>query len=347
MKLFWYIIFLLHFTNSVFASSVKENTNYAIVFMYHNFGVNKYPSTNIRLEQFQAQLDYLDKNNYNIWPLSKVLYYVKNKYTIPKKTVSLTIDDAYISTYTHAYPMLKEKAFPYTVFVNTNPIGRNAVSYMTWEQMREMQRYGAEFANHSSTHDYLVAKKYETQSELQNRIKKEVTDAQTLLQKELGNRTNESPKLLSYPFGEYSKESAEYIKSLGYIGVAQTSGVVSEHSDFRNIPRFAMNESFAHMEGFITKLNTLPLRIIKADPWEPRVRFNPPKLKIELESTVKNLGCYTSDGKPINIRWRSQTELEVQAPQALKGERDRYTCTAENGSGKFYWYSHLWILDND
>ena len=337
--------FFLFFLQIIFISNLWGNS--AVIFMYHHFGKSKYPSTNIKLEQFEDQLDYLKNNHYNVWPLSKILRHIKNKRTIPPKTVALTIDDAYISIYTEAYPMLKKRNFPFSVFVNTNPIGHNSVNYMTWEHMREMKLYGAEFANHSSTHDYLKPKKYETKKTWQKRIKKEIEGAQKTLQQELGYATNENPKILSYPFGEYTQETADFIQSLGYIGVSQTSGVVSHTTDLRRVPRYAMNENFGNMDGFTLKLNTLDLGVKSAEPWDPLVQLNPPKLKVKLKNSMKYLGCYTANGKRIKVRWQSDTEFEAQATSPLKGVRDRYTCTGQDYKGQWYWYSHLWILKND
>ena len=345
--LFFSLLVILVSTTTLYSNTKNENISHAVVFMYHHFGEDKFTSTNIRLEQFKKQLDYLKENDYNVWPLSKIVQYVQYKRSIPPKTVALTIDDAYISIYTHAYLMLKEKGFAFTVFVNTNPIGHNSINYMTWEQMREMKLFGAEFANHSSTHDYLIPKKNETAEIWKKRLKTEIEDAQEVLQKELGSNTNENPKLLSYPFGEYTQESAEYIKSLGYIGVSQTSGVIGYDCDLRRVPRYAMSEAFGNMEDFVLKLNTLPLRVESAEPWNPVVTKNPPSLKVKLKKPMKNLACYTSSGKAIDIEWLSETEFKAQATSPLRGERDRYTCTAEDKKGRWYWYSHLWILDND
>lgn len=328
---------------SLLSTALYSRSN-AVVFMYHHFGEDRFPSTNIKLEQFEKQLDYLKDNHYNIWPLSKVVTHIQNKMQIPPKTVALTIDDAYISIYTHAYPMLKEKGFPFTVFVNTRPIGHNSLNYMTWEQMREMQPYGAEFANHSSTHDYLTPKKHESSLEWKSRIKEELSEAQSRLQEELGTLTNQNPKMLSYPFGEYTGETAKYIQSLGYVGISQTSGAISESSDLRKLPRFAMSEAFANMQSFQLKLNTLDLPLRSADPWEPIVSSNPPRLKIVLEKPLKNFSCYISSGEKIALKKISEIEYEVQSSEALKGPRDRYTCTALDENKKWYWYSHLWII---
>ena len=66
-------------------------------------------------------------------------------------------------------------------------------------------------------------------------------------------------------------EIKKALKGLNYIGVAQISGVINSHSDLGALPRFAMAESFAHMEGFTLKINTLPLAIESVFPTEPLV----------------------------------------------------------------------------
>lgn len=339
------LIFLLCLP--LFSDTIKvKEPNNVVVFMYHRFGEMTYPSTNITLEQFEYQLDYLDKNHYNVWPLSKVASYIQNKKSIPPKTVALSIDDAYISIYTKAYPMLKSKNFPFTVFVNTNPIDNRSNSYMSWEQMREMQKNGAEFANHSISHNFLLPKKSETDEVWEKRVTKEISEAQLRLHEEFGPEANENPRLFSYPFGEYDLKTAELITKHGYIGVTQTSGPVGDQSDLTALTRFAMAEAFASHEGFITKLNTLQMPIESISTTEPVItkEQNPPTLRIKLKEELKNVQCYMSSGEEIKLKWISKTEIEITADKPIKPPRDKYTCTAPAKDAKWYWYSHLWIV---
>ena len=37
---------------------------HAVVFMYHRFGEDRYPSTSVRIEQFEAHLGYLEEAGY-------------------------------------------------------------------------------------------------------------------------------------------------------------------------------------------------------------------------------------------------------------------------------------------
>jgi len=340
------IITIILISNILFASSLKDlEPNSAVVFMYHHFGNSKYPSTNITLEQFQYQLDYLETNNYNVWPLSKIVNHLIDKKNIPQKTIALTIDDAYLSIFTKAYPMLKSKNFPFTVFVSTNSIHKNSNTFMTWDQMRILKENGVEFANHSLTHNSLLPLNNETNIELEKRIIDETQMAQLKLQKELGSDTNINPPLFSYPYGEYTIKITELIKKFGYIGVTQISGTIDLNSDLTLLNRFPMAEAFASPNSFITKLNTLPMPIESVSTKEPILKDqNPPILRIKLKQALKNIGCYLSSGEAIKITWISKTVFEIKANKPLKPPREKYTCTAPAKNGKWYWYSHLWIV---
>lgn len=321
----------------IFASTIFADSS-AVAFMYHRFDEPKYPSTNIKMEQFRAQLEYLKDNDYNIWHISKIISHIKDKKELPPKTVALTIDDAYISVYENAYPILKEMGFAFSVMVSTNPIDANSKNYMSWSQMREMQEHNAEFINHSVMHHFLIKKD-------KDEIKDEILKAQKRLQEELGDSVNENPRIFSYPFGESDIRVETILEELGYVGITQTSGAIGFDTDLRKVPRFAMAEAFASMDGFITKLNTKPMPILSVLPKNNLIKENnPPKLTITLKERLHNIQCFTSKGEKINHTWISQTQLEVVANEKLKQPRDKYTCTAPTMENKWYWYSHLWII---
>ncbi len=344
------LIYLLVSNVVVFATDTKEsldeNLGHAVVLTYHRFGNSKYKSTNIKLEQFEQHLQYLQDNNYTVWPLSKVISTILEGKKFPPKTVAITVDDAYKTTYTNAYPRLKAKKFPFTVFVSTHSVDVKSKNYMSWDNMREMSLNGGEFANHSLNHPaYMTRGDSESREDWERRARKEIEKAQTRLQKELGATTNAQPKLFSYPFGEYNQEVADLLKELDYVGVVQTSGVVDASSDLRAVPRFPMSEIFGTKKGFILKVNTLPLAVKSITPRDPLVGLqNPPLLNIKLQHPIINLGCFTANGDKMDMEWVSKTELNIKAKSKLKGPRDRYTCTAPAKDGRWYWYSHLWII---
>ncbi|MCK4587680.1 MAG: polysaccharide deacetylase family protein [Gammaproteobacteria bacterium] len=329
-------------------SQVRENQ--AVILMYHHFGVGKHPSTNIRLEQFEAHLNHLSNVGYQIWPLTKVTEYIKKNQPFPARVASITIDDAYMSVYTEAYPRLLKRSWPFTVFVATDGVDRNFRSYMTWKQMREMQNNGATFANHSASHDYLIRKNPgENDQQWQTRVTNDIQRAQKRLTVELG----EAPRLFAYPYGEYNTALANIVTKMGYVAFGQHSGPAGINDDIRALPRFPMAEKFAGIKDFKQKTASLAFFIEKQTPFEPSInqRNNPPTLEINLadkrDMNLDQLTCFASGQGRAEVTWLNsqQTQFSVKAKIPLPAGRSRYNCTAPSSEkGRFYWYSHMWIL---
>ena len=79
--------------------------------MYHRFGENKYPSTNIKIDIFKKQLELIEVNNIEYYDPANF----DSEYFIPKKNhkILITIDDAFLSFYENAWPILKKKRIPF------------------------------------------------------------------------------------------------------------------------------------------------------------------------------------------------------------------------------------------
>ena len=55
----------------------------AVVLMYHRFGDDRHPSTNIRVEQLEAQLDYLVDHGFTVVPLADVVAAISGDGNLP------------------------------------------------------------------------------------------------------------------------------------------------------------------------------------------------------------------------------------------------------------------------
>ena len=75
--------------------------------MYHRFEENKYPSTNIRIQDFKSQID-LVKNSGIKFISHKEFEEFANIDNSDKK-ILLTIDDGFSSFYNKAWPILKKE----------------------------------------------------------------------------------------------------------------------------------------------------------------------------------------------------------------------------------------------
>jgi len=329
-------------------SNVQAEESQAVVFMYHHFGEDKYPSTNIRLAQFDAHLDYLAQAEYQVWPLAKVVDYVRKQKPFPDRVVAITIDDAYRSVFDEAYPRLRERGWPFTVFVATDGVDQHFQAYMSWQQMREMQQYGANFENHSATHDYLIRRRTdETAEQWRKRMKDDIGRAQRRIKTELGR----APTLFAYPYGEYDEALAGLVSEIGLVAFGQQSGPVGFSADLRALPRFPMAERFAALSDFKQKLQSLAFPITVIRPWEPVATVKEaPRMEIKLAKSDARLGqlsCFVSGQGAVAIEWldRKARHFAVQAPVALPRGRSRYNCTAPSSRpGRYFWFSHLWIV---
>ncbi|PLA75373.1 hypothetical protein CYQ88_02045 [Hydrogenovibrio sp. SC-1] len=337
------VLLLLSFSDSS-SSQAKPTESHAVILMYHHFGEDHLPSTSVRLAQLDAQLQYLEDESFTVWPLSKLVKAIFEKTPIPENTVVITIDDAWKSVYTEAFPRFKARRWPFTVFVSTDQIDRHYQSNMTWDQMREMQQFGAEFANHSRHHNSMIQAENESVSDWRQRVIKDLNHAQKRLESELGE-ASAGIKLFSYPFGDYSEPLANLIKEMGYIGIAQNSGAVGYDSDLRALMRFPINERHGDLESFKLKVNTHPLPVEKIIPFDPVIKHNPPTLTVTFKQAPSiPIQCFDQAGTPLDLNWISDTQLQMQSNQPLAPPRNRYACTQQMPRGHWRWMSHSWVI---
>ena len=330
------------------ALPVLAEENQAVVLMYHHFGVDKHPSTNVRLAQFDAHLEHIEKAGYQVWPLAKVVEYLRANRPFPARVVAITVDDAYDSVYTEAFPRLRKRGWPFTVFVSTDGVDRRFKAYMGWEQMREMQKHGVSFENHSATHDYLIRRlPGETPAQWLKRMRDDIGRAQQRLTEELGH----APTLFAYPYGEYDEPLANLVRELGLVGFGQQSGPAGLGADLRALPRFPMAERFAELTDFKQKLQTLAFPVTDLSPWNPLLENGqPPRMVVSLadsEARLDQLSCFVSGQGKVKVEWldRQARRFTVQASATLPKGRGRYNCTAPSKqAGRYFWLSQMWIV---
>jgi len=177
----------------------------AIILMYHRFGEGQYPSTNITLEQFEAQLEELKQEKYNVVSLDTIVTAFRNKQPLPPRTIAITIDDAYQSILENAWPRLKKANFPFTLFVSTEPVNQEISGYLNWQQIREMSNDPlVTIGHHAHSHDHLLYMNVEKATQ-------DIETASKIYQTELGY----IPDIFAYPFGEYSAQIQNILKKKG------------------------------------------------------------------------------------------------------------------------------------
>jgi peptidoglycan/xylan/chitin deacetylase (PgdA/CDA1 family) len=190
------------------------------ILCYHRFGTRS-SQLAVTPAAFEAQMDYLARNGYHVIPLAKLAGFLERGEPIPRKSVVLTIDDGYRSTYEVAYPILRKYGFPATVFLYSDFVG--APDAMTWAQMKEMEAAGlVTIQPHSKTHANLATRLAgETDAKYRDRLRTEVDMPIRLIQDRLA-----VPSLaFAYPYGDVNETVVDLLKREGVrVGVTVTPG---------------------------------------------------------------------------------------------------------------------------
>ncbi len=307
--------------------------------MYHRFDENKYPSTNIKTEIFKQHLEEINKAEIKFINIKKFEKMMETN--INENYLLLTIDDGFESFYKNAWPILKKRKIPFILFVSTREVGK--YGYMTWEQIKEIDTSDiGTIGNHSHSHEYLIDwENNKVEDDLKNSIK--------IFQKELGY----SPKIFSYPFGEYSSSLKKIVSEMNFeFAFGQHSGVIDVTKDFLELPRFPINEKYGELKRFKSILQTLPF------PYEnilPENRYlkddeNPPEVKIKFFDNLINIekiNCYSNEGnvwKKSNIEFLNKNEILILLKEKFKSERGRINCSLWESGGKWRWLGIQYVI---
>lgn len=305
----------------------------AVVFMYHRFGEDEYPSTNITAEQFNAHIKELTNGSYTVMGISDIVAALQGGGGLPDRTIGITIDDAYRSVYELAWPVFKKNNIPFTVFVSTEQLDAGYSNYMTWDMVRDLVRGGATIGGHSANHAHLPELGLAG-------VKKELAHSAERFKQELGF----VPDIFAYPYGEADADVVKAVKEAGYkAAFGQQSGAMSDESDFMYLPRFALNEHYGAMDRFALAANSLPLRVSDVTPSDYTLKRNPPAFGFTLKKPQRNVSCYPSDGEATMNRLGDE-RVEIRMDGPVSSGRWRINCTALGPKGRWQWFGMLYTV---
>ena len=317
-----------------------------VCFVYHRFGDDRYPSTNISLEALRGQLEFLRRERYTVLTLGDAVGRLQAG-TLPQRTAVLTVDDGYASLATAGLPILDEFQVPITLFVNSRSVGGKGM--LSWKELADLAARGMEIGNHTASHDYFL--NLPTQKRLE-RFKADIREAQEKIAANLGVE----PRVFSYPFGEYDLQMKEAVEELGFqCAVAQNSGVVHQGSDLYALPRFPMGGPYATVAGFSSKARMKALRVLEREPRTPLLEGSgQASLQLLVDSRgIRHSGmqCFVAGRRACDLEVTQETEgaahtfrVTVKSREELTARRTLCTVTAPSVDGSaWHWFSHVWV----
>ncbi len=190
------------------------------VLMYHRIGVaenaweQKYC---VAPERFRDHMRAIAGQGFRPCGLGSFLAWLDGSTALPRRSILLTFDDGFLGVHEHAFPVLRELGWPFTVFLvsgllgktdvwtaGMNPAGRTH-PLLGEREIAEMRRAGVSFQSHTRTHPDLTG----------------LDDA--ALHAELAGSRRELEALLdapvdclAYPFGKLDERVATAARAAGY-----------------------------------------------------------------------------------------------------------------------------------
>ena len=194
--------------------SIKRSRINGIVLMYHHLSDihmdNELDCCQHTTEEFLHSLEMVEERGYQFVSLEESLLLMKKK--SHQKFVVVTFDDVSSSMYNIAYPLLKKRNIPFTLFITIDYVDKQG--FLSREQIMEMsQDLLCTVGAHTKTHPFLRKSK-DTDTEL--------VAAKKCLEDLIGKQV----KAMAYPYGKYSSVSKNIMKKTKAAGYDCAYGTI-------------------------------------------------------------------------------------------------------------------------
>ncbi|MDI7261761.1 MAG: polysaccharide deacetylase family protein [Thermodesulfobacteriota bacterium] len=184
------------------------------VISYHKFSKDKSDALTVKESAFEEQMRFLKENGYRVITMDQFFDFLDFKRPLPKKSVVITIDDDWFSTYEIAFPVLKKYGYPATLFVYTDLIIPGGKT-LSWDLLAEMSKKNMDIQCHTKSHRNLTKRNsQESFREYFEALKKEVAESAEIIRRQL----NKDVKYLAYPYGDANHLVVSLLKKVGYRG---------------------------------------------------------------------------------------------------------------------------------
>ena len=297
--------------------SLAHGADHGVVLLYHHIDDSTPPETSTEPHQFRAHLDYLDDEGFTVLRLSAMLGALARGEPVPDNAVAITFDDAYPSVYATATPELVARGMPFTVFIATDDIDRGNATYMTWAQLRSLDRTFADFGAHSLSHGHLLERRGgESEAQWRERAGEEIRASASRIETALDTEVAS----FAYPYGEYDEALVELVAAAGLYGLAQQSGAFGAGVSPQQVPRFPMGGGYDGLTRLVTAVRSRPLPVtVAASPGRRRARRGTDNAgNRNRPGTVQSggVGLLRRRGSALDFRDRRDLEHRLAAVEA-------------------------------
>lgn len=182
------------------------------ILMYHRVGrlptvADPYADLTVRPRAFREQMEWLARHGFHAITEQQLFDALEwGRPALPPRPVLVTFDDGYADVLWNAEPVLHRLHMPATAFVVTDRVGGRDPSFLTWPDLRDLERDGFAIGSHTVHHfDLTTLSRAEAWSEL--------TRSREALRSSLG-----SPIYwFSYPAGAENRAVIRLVRRAGYL----------------------------------------------------------------------------------------------------------------------------------
>ena len=220
-----------------------ENDVKVLVLNYHMVN-SMFISLAVEPSDFDWQMKYLVDHGYHSITPDELYDFLAGRGTLPDRPVLITFDDGYEDNYTNAYPILKKYNLKATIFIVTGFVSKRK-GYLTWDQLREMEKHGITAQSHTVTHAPLPDLP-------DDRIREELVESKRQAEEELGHPI----EFIAYPTGVHDLHIVGIAKEAGYKGGFTVKyGNVDRASNIYALERVPVFRTGATNVDFVDRLH--------------------------------------------------------------------------------------------
>jgi len=212
------------------------------ILMYHHVGTptdSKWRLNAVSVKSFEYQMTFMKRHGFQVISFDDLVEGIKEGHLFARNTVVLQFDDGYEDNYKYAFPILKKYGFPAMVFVISDMVGNPG--FLTWDEIKEMEKYGILAGSHTRHHFYLPDA---TLSQAQD----EIAGSKKMIEDHLGHKIY----YFCYPMGGFTDDVKGLVKENGYkAAVSVNRGKDRLNIDLYELKRIHMNNTDDEYSGLI------------------------------------------------------------------------------------------------
>jgi peptidoglycan/xylan/chitin deacetylase (PgdA/CDA1 family) len=211
------------------------------ILTYHHVGIpsGKWRLNTVSAKSFEYQMAFIKRHGFEVISFDDLVEGIKKGHEFNRNLVVLQFDDGYEDNYKYAFPILKKYGFPAMVFLISDKV--DAPDFLTWDQLKEMEKYSFTAGAHTRHHAYLPELSLAQAQD-------EIAGSKKMIEDHLGHGID----YFSYPSGGFTEDVKRLVKEAGYKAAVTTNrGKGRFNLDLYELKRVHMNNADDQYSGLI------------------------------------------------------------------------------------------------